>query len=280
MSDGGQPLITVFYINRDVDETRRAAVEACLAKTGFVAQRISGVDGRKLPVHLQSLFPASSLKDGEVGCYASHMLAWKEIISRKLGYALILEDDATFEPIAEDVVKSLLANLPIGWDYIHMDGRPRPRSFPARQLATLSNGSRLVRFARIPDGTVAQLVSASGAHKLLREVPRTRPVDVDIRMPWNWDLDTYGVVPSPFQQASLASPIQDLGGHSRTRRWSGSGYRSLSSFVYNFRKLGAYWWLRCSAELATQKISRKLWRRKRPEEAPTHMAGSMDEGAT
>jgi glycosyl transferase family 25 len=253
---------TVFYINRDIDLPRRERIEQNFAACRIEAERIPGINGRDLPEELRGLFPPSRLKNGEVGCYASHVLVWQQIVSRDLPYALVLEDDAKFDESAIELVGDCLANLPEGWDYVHLDGRPRRKRFAYRPILKLRDDRYLVRYLRIPDGTVAQLVSNHGARKLLKDVPRSNPVDVDVRMPWRWGLDIYGVSPAPFEQADFNSAIHTLGGNSRHRSWSGSGYRSPSSFLYNLKKLGTYWWSRCALEMAARKLARSMSRRR------------------
>jgi glycosyl transferase family 25 len=255
--------VPTFYINRDVDVSRREQLIQYLDAANLPAERVPAVNGRSLPDGFLPLFPPSRLKDGEVGCYASHMLVWREIVARQLPYALVLEDDARFEPAAKDLVSDVLGKLPKGWDYVHLDGRLHSRSFPHRPLAVLSGRSKLVRYARIPHGTAAQLVSLEGARKLLKAVPRVRPVDTDIRMPWLWNLDLYGVTHSPFEHAAFDSPIKKLGGYSKVKTWTGSGRRSLSSFLFNLRKLGPEWWLRCAHEAGSRKLAHFASRHRR-----------------
>ena len=260
--------LVVFYINRDADTERRVSLEEKLAHIFPRAERISAVNGRQLPTELEPFFPPSSLKPGEVGCYASHMLVWNEIVGRRLRYALILEDDVDIDIDVKALISEILTVLPRGWDYVHLDGRPRSRRFAFRTIATLRQDRKLVRYARIPDGTVAQLVSAQGARKLLAVVPRHVAVDVDIRTPWRWNLDLYGVTPSPFGHAAFASAIRKLGGNSRHRSWTGSGYRSPFSFVFNVRKLGLLFWMICAAQMAEQKWRRFLSRDRLPPRRP------------
>ena len=253
-------MIPAFFINLDQHTDRRQFIESQLAAAGFHAERIAGIDGDKLPEFLLSYFPHSLLSPGEIGCYASHLLVWRTIVERDLPHALVLEDDVQIENDAAELVDELLRVLPQGWDYVHMDGRPRSRGFAARPLRELIGKRKLVRFSRIPDGAVAYLISNQGARKLLVPMVRLAPVDTDIRRPWMWGLDLFGVSNPPFRPANFSSTIAARGGHSRRQRkhWLGSGFRSFHSFAFNIRKLGPYWWVRCFAENALSKASRKV----------------------
>jgi glycosyl transferase family 25 len=257
-------MIPVFFINLDQHKDRRQFIESQLAAAGFHAERIAGIDGDNLPEFLSSYFPRSSLSPGEIGCYASHLLVWRTVVERDLPHALVLEDDVQIENDAADLVDELLRVLPQGWDYVHMDGRPRSRGFAARPLGELTGKRKLIRFSRIPDGTVAYLISNQGARKLLAPTVRLAPVDTAIRRPWQWGLDLYGVTNPPFRPAEFPSTIETRGSRSRRqhKRWLGSGFRSFHSFAFNIRKLGPYWWVRCFVENALNKARRnglKSW---------------------
>lgn len=256
--------IPTFFINLDQHTDRRQFIESQLAAAGFHAERIAGIDGDKLPEFLSSYFPRSSLSPGEIGCYASHLIVWQTIVTRGLPYALVLEDDVEVGADAAQLVADVIHTLSPGWDFVHLSEKPRSRRFAARPLKSLPHNRKLVRYARVPDGTFAYLISHSGAQKLLSPVPRLVPIDTDIRRPWDWGLDLYGVTNSPFRPANFSSTIAARGGHSRRQRkhWLGSGFRSFHSFAFNIRKLGPYWWVRCFAENALSKASRRRLKRR------------------
>ncbi len=259
----------VFFINLDDQVDRRRSVEVQLSAASLVAERIPGVDGDNLPDFAAPYFLSSLLSHGEVGCYASHLSVWRAIVARKLPYALVLEDDVQIGPDATHVVMEVIRTLPRGWDFVHMDGRPRNRSFAARPLSDLPGNRKLIRYARVPDGAVAYLISNGGAQKLLAPKPREAPVDTDIRRPWLWDLDLYGVSSPPFSPAGFPSIIEARGGRSRRQRKHriGNSYHSPRSLAFNLWKLGPYWWLRCFAENALSKASRYILR---PEGSTQH----------
>lgn len=253
-------MLPVFFINLDKDTDRRRLMEAQLSIAGIRAERIAAIDGRNLPAWAKPFFPPSRLRPGEVGCYASHMLVWRTMLARGIPHAVVLEDDATFGPDISSTLATVTAALPDGWDFVHLFGEPRAHPFAFRPISSLQNGLRLVRFSRVPTGTVAYLISAGGAAKLLANRPRTVPIDHDTRQPWKWGLDLYGVEPGPFGIARAASAIGAIGGHSRIRRGIVGGirhsYRSPASAAFNIRKLGLAWWLWCLAQNTAHKAVR------------------------
>lgn len=239
----------VLYINRDRDVARRAALEANLGWAKLEAVRIKAVEGRELPKEIKHLFPPSGLKLGEVGCYASHLMAWKHIVESDLPYALVLEDDASVDLDFANVLDEVLASAPEGWDFIHMC-TARRRAY--RPLAELSGGRTLVRFSRVPASTRGYLISKAGAGKLLKPIARVFPVDLDTRRPWLFGVDAYGVVEPPIGERVSASTISPVPGAGRSRLRRGfqlsNPLHTVGGMMFNIEKLGLAWWLRCLAE--------------------------------
>jgi hypothetical protein len=165
---------------------------------------------------------------------------------------MVLEDDAAFDDDAVTAIEEALAALPAGWDMVHLSRRP---DRAVRPLAVLPCGRTLVRYSRVPSGTAGYLVSGSGAAKMLNPlIARVWPVDTDTRRPWVFGVDAYGLVAPPLHQNRIASTITAMGGKRRYRAglplpnrycWTGQTLRSVHSAVFNSRKLGLGWWLRC-----------------------------------
>ena len=109
--------INTFYINRDRDEARRVFIEWYLREAGIDAERIPAVEGLAVPRSQVHFFydddaQSSRLNPGEVGCYASHLMAASIVVDRGLEHALILEDDAEFPPELPQSLENILASLP------------------------------------------------------------------------------------------------------------------------------------------------------------------------
>jgi glycosyl transferase family 25 len=149
------------------------------------------------------------LTNGEIGCFLSHRRAWQYILDNQLPYAVILEDD--FEVINNlNIIDDFIQNNGIEWDYIKLSNYPNnPRKCTVEQ--SFDWGS-LVTFDKIPAGTCAQLVSQSGAKKLLVKTQRFgRPVDVDLQFWWEYQLKVYGLSPFPFSpQPDVISDITSV----------------------------------------------------------------------
>lgn len=260
---------SAFYINRDCDEDRRAAIEAELREAGLQAERISAVNGLDVPAPLVDYFlkdgePVSRLRAGEIGCYASHLNVARIIVDRNLPYALVIEDDAQLQEGFADQLRSIFYAVPEGWDLVHLSG---DCTRAVKPLVDLDGSHRLVRYSRIPSGTVAYLISLAGAKKLLVPMKRYWPIDTDIRQPWKFGLEVYGIVPSITRHDDTFASAIVSKGRSRLRRglpkpsrgaWTGNPLHTPVGFYYNLKTLGPIWWLRCYVQNSLRRLSRSL----------------------
>jgi glycosyl transferase family 25 len=254
--------LTVFFINRGTDLDRRTAIEAEIRDAGLTAERFSAVEGLAVPDCLRHYFfedgtSSSKLTPGEVGCYASHLMVYRRMLDGDHAHVLVLEDDAILEPGFYDAVSRMTEMLPSAWDVVHLSGVPS-RAF--KPYAALGSIGKLVRYSRIPSGTVGYLISRRGAERFLAPIKREWPIDTDLRRPWLFELEVYGLVPRIIRHRSTGgrSPIGDLGGRSRRRRglWSGNPLHTSDGLYFNIRTLGALWWASCWLK----NLRAKVWR--------------------
>lgn len=208
---------SVFLINLARNKDRLNSSASKLSESGVCFKRIDAIDGRKLQYSSKAICYSEDCNKfnyykkmnlGEIGCYESHRKVWKEIISKDLDFALILEDD--FNIIGEvGKLVTFLEKLTTPWDYIKLAEGKR-----VRKEATVESisGYRLVRYEKVPSGTWAQAVSIDGAKKLLGNSSEYgRPVDVDIQHFWESKLRVYGVKPYTFEPSDTISEIDLIG---------------------------------------------------------------------
>lgn len=256
----------VFVINLDRDTDRLAHIKAELGRAGVPFQRRPAVIGRALPPELASYFSNQPdrglwLKDGEVGCYASHLLILREIASGIHGpYAIVMEDDIAIGDDFYETICALLSQLPRNWDIVRLSNTPKRAVI---DVCKLPNGRRLIKYARVPTTTGAYLISREGARKFAVERRRYLPVDEDLRRPWNFGLRTFGVVPPPVMhaQAIVASSIDAIESgrlEGRSGFWPRLKQTQLSELVrrplFNMRWLGPIQWTRCLAHHAISRL--------------------------
>ncbi len=267
-----RPVTSTFYINRDCDEGRRAFIEWHLREAEIDGKRIRAVEGLAVPGSLTHFFfngdtQCSQLSPAEVGVYASHLMAARIVVDRGLEHALILEDDAEFPPNFMQSLKDILAQLPAGWDFVHLCGNER---FATKPVARLEQSRTLVRYSRVPSGAFAYLISRTGAEKFLTPSKRFWPVDTDLRQPWRFGLRIYGVVPALVDHSDrFPSTIATgaKGERSRLRRglpipsrhcWTGNPLHTPEGLYFNLKTLGPLWWARCWLQNVRLRIGRKL----------------------
>jgi glycosyl transferase family 25 len=237
-------VLPVFVINLDRSVDRLAHIGAELARVHMSFERVAGVDGRLVPPDLRPQFldgdnPLGRLSDGEIGCYASHLKAHQRILSEGLPYALVLEDDARLTPDLPEVANAAIAFAPEGWDVIHLSATINRAACAIHELR---RGHHLIRHMRPPRNSAGYLISRSGAAKMLRSSPRTRTVDLELKLAHKRSLDVLGVYPSPVIWSNHLPSIigEAYGWKVPLSRWA-----AVQEFLYAVRKLGLLNYGRC-----------------------------------
>ena len=210
--------LPLVFINLDKDGERRTRIEGQLAHLGLPGERLPAVWWKHLPPAEQSLLYSAErnhglyyqpLVDGEKGCYASHIQAWRQLLASDAPALVVLEDDVRLTPQFAEVVKAIAA-LQEPWDMVKLLGRDREK---VRSQRPLVPGTALVDYSRVPSMTAGYVVSRAGAAKLLaHRQPFGRPIDVDLRFWWECDqLRILGVSPSAIalDDTSEVSSIWD-----------------------------------------------------------------------
>ena len=210
--------LPLVFINLDKDSERRTRIEGQLAHLGLPGERLPAVWWKHLPPAEQSLLYSAErnhglyyqpLVDGEKGCYASHIQAWRQLLASDAPALVVLEDDVRLRPQFADVVNAIAA-LQEPWDMVKLLGRDREK---VRSQRPLVPGTALVDYSRVPSMTAGYVVSRAGAAKLLaHRQPFGRPIDVDLRFWWECDqLRILGVSPSAIalDDTSEVSSIWD-----------------------------------------------------------------------
>lgn len=234
-----------YLINLDRDTDRLERMQRQLGACGLEYSRFPAVHGLNLPDWLRPYFlnesggKASELSDGEIGCYASHLSVMK-MASDSNETTLILEDDLK---LCDDFAQLLdtCLKLEVTWDMFRFSSMDK---HPAAPLTRINANFTVVNYLRVPPNVGAYLVTPVGARKFLNwPQARWRPVDQDLRRPWENGVVTVGVFPNPVSQNHNASSIDAIGGRAKGRKKYArdSKFRDrLSRLSYNIRELGAF----------------------------------------
>lgn len=192
----------VWVINLANATGRLKRVESLLAQQNIVFERLEAVNGAELEQATIDKFYQEKgfggyhkkLNNGEIGCYLSHRKAWQQVIDRNLDFAVILEDDFQLLGDLADTIETI-SHISQPWDYIKLANWKDRRTQHALSL----KNKQLVTYDKVPAHTCAQIVSFSGAKKLLGTSECFhRPVDIDIQHWWEKDLDLFGIEPAPI----------------------------------------------------------------------------------
>jgi glycosyl transferase family 25 len=175
---------------------------ACANQLGAYSlpfERIEAVNGDSLDAAIINElynFADSSyhkhLTNGELGCYLSHVRAWQKIVDEQLDYAVILEDDILLQGDIQEGLEAI-KNIQQPWDLIKLAEAPAKRK-AVHQIAV--GDFSLITYNKVPSRTCAQVVSLSGAKKLLATSSHiNRPIDIELQYWWECELSVFGLKP-------------------------------------------------------------------------------------
>ena len=211
----GDGSIQAYYISLEKAEDRRKRLLPLLEKLRIPFEWIVAVYGKELPrpekdkVTDKEIFRAlmgKNIVDGEIGCYLSHLKAWKTFLQSKHSYALIIEDDASFNPVElNKVVNELIANND-KWDYVNLDPW---RTTNARAIKNISDKFCLMVPKQRVWLTTCQLINRKAAASLIqRALPIKMPVDHFVYRSWELGYKFRTVEPKIVRQIGNDTYIQ------------------------------------------------------------------------
>lgn len=219
-------MLPLVFINLDKDSERRTRIEAQFARLGLAGERLSAVWWKHLAQAEQDLLYSPQrnrgqyykpLVDGEKGCYASHILAWRQLLDSDAPALVVLEDDVVLDDAFAPVVQAIAA-LGDDWDMVKLMGRPSGEKIRAARPLTPTH--QLIQYRRVPSFTAGYVVSRAGARKLLdSRVPFGRPIDIDLRFWWENDLRVLGVQP-PVVRLDTTSEDSTIAGRRAPASWA------------------------------------------------------------
>ncbi len=235
----GDGSIQVYYINLDKAEERRKAITPQLDELGIPYQRIVAVYGKGLTQEEKDklvnktrfkLFMQREVLDGEIGCYLSHLNTWKEFLKSKASYALVFEDDASFNPDElREVVDELIASND-KWDYINLSPF---RPVNGRVITKLTQHHELQAPRRRMWCNACYLINRTAAASLIKHALPIR-VAVDQYAHRTWELGyKYRVVFPKVVDYNFGNTYIGNGGYSEKwyLRLTNKVFRDLSNFM-------------------------------------------------
>ncbi len=206
--------LDVYLINLSGAEKRRDAMFSKISELGLPVERIEATDGRKLTFPIPEFSELSYMlmhgrrtSPPEVGCYLSHINCAKTFLKGDSDFALVLEDDVTFESDFVQTIDTAIEHSD-HWDIL--------------RLSTVSNG-RKFPFKRISDEKSLAITltreKGSGAYIINRKAAKwmtTRLVPMRLAYDIAYDLEYLAGLKSAFVYPLCAS--QDAECESQVQR--------------------------------------------------------------
>ncbi|WP_408900598.1 glycosyltransferase family 25 protein [Photobacterium piscicola] len=195
-------MMKVLLISLASSTTRRNNAEAILKRHEISYDIIDAVDGRLgLDPLLQRYDESSFIRHrgrkalaGELGCYASHILAWQQVIKLDKP-VVVLEDDF----ILRDDFCALIETAEL-WTNKHHFIRLEPWKTKLFYSVVQQNEVKLVKFLKVPQCTTGYFITPSCAQAFLDASEKMiLPVDVFIRNTYLHRQAIYGLDPAPVK---------------------------------------------------------------------------------
>ena len=213
--------ISVFIINLDRDVQRYRSVLPLVERLNIPYHRISGIMGKTLPESFTKnfvdektyklAFNGAKPGAGEIGCFLSHVKAWVSFLDSNSEFALILEDDAQFNPSTLASTLKTLIKQKKNWDICSLF---MPTGPSTQHLVELIDPYKLVKFLTETTGTIGVVLNRNAATALLSKAEKyTVPVDHYIQRTWEFDspIQFTGIVPSVITERGISSSIDKEG---------------------------------------------------------------------
>lgn len=196
----------VYLINLEKDRTRLEAATAELARVGVPWTRVPAINGRALPSErIAKVYDAKAnrararhpLTPPEIGCYLSHIAAWRAIVSADAPGGVVLEDDFRVTGDFAGAVRAISRDTGGDWDMVKFfTFRPDARHLKPRKIGP---GMAISVPYKVPSTMLGYGLKRDAAERLLaRTQPFFRPVDEDMKFFWEKQLKIALLSPQPI----------------------------------------------------------------------------------
>jgi len=158
--------IPIYYINLNRSTDRNATMIQRFQTYGITDYtRVQGVDGSDDPsVNYSADFRFITITSGEIGCTLSHLRAIKMAYDRGLPYALIMEDDTSFDlvPLWDRPLSAWVREAGRNWRILQLYSNYNYAKIPKSKYQTLFSTQRNCR------GCVAYIINRDGMKAVLK----------------------------------------------------------------------------------------------------------------
>jgi glycosyl transferase family 25 len=175
----------------------------------FIDASTSTAEGVSINEKLWEHHMNRSVVQGEIGCFSSHVRAWRELLADPLlDQIVVIEDDVFVDWVRlERIGKVDWHKLNV--DYLKLYAQSAP-TFRLLRRAYPVTGHHIVQYTKMALGTQAYLLTRSAAERFERLLNvMSRPIDNEMDRPWGTGVPVMGLSPSPVIELSLPSEIEN-----------------------------------------------------------------------
>lgn len=191
----------VYAINLDRATDRWTLLQPQLQALGLPYQRIAAVDYRTLSPETiarmtnlrghpgRQYYEKSPPNLTELACQMSHIKTWQAFLNSHQAYALILEDDALFNPQKLRQALQDVQKVPTLWDKIKLNyEHPQSKYRKALRVTAWPNhGTELMLFPTALGDAGGYVINRYAARQMLRHsIPYTVPADIYNQRDWEF----------------------------------------------------------------------------------------------
>lgn len=228
--------LRVVLINLERSTKRREQMQQRLGDLGLSYHWQAAIDGAARKEELwQSLDEKAFERNvgravllGEIGCYHSHLTAWREFLQTTDEVLLVLEDDVVFGADFIPALELALAHKQ-DWDFLKLNKIRAKQPVCQKRLGDY----RLNAYIGPATGFGAYLIQRHSAEKLLpKMLPIRRPIDHEADRIFEHDFRHYGLEPFPSDVRDEQESTITGSNFNAVKRWS--LYRRLPSYAMRF----------------------------------------------
>ena len=175
----------------------------------------------------------------EIGCYLSHVTAWRRIAEGESTGGFIFEDDFLATEDLADVLRGLCEDER-DWDMVKLFSLDQAkRTVIWRRLGPRH---KIVVPFKVPNGMIGYgLTREAARHLAKRAIPFFRPVDEDQKFIWETGLRVALVLPSPVLIGDTQAMTRTIGEERRSLVKRG-GMQAWHSMIYQLRYRALLHW--------------------------------------
>lgn len=207
-----------YLINLKANTGRLENCAAQFEAAGLPWRRVEGVNGWALSdAEVAAVYDEDAnrrrakhpLVKPEIGCYLSHVEAWRQIADGAEDGGFIFEDDFRADGTLGTVLRLLSSQAP-DWDMVKLfsfDSTPKMVS-----ERDLGEGIKIGVPYRVPTCLIGYGLTKAAAQRLVAgAVPFFRPVDEDMKFYWERNLKVALVLPPPIVVGDQAAETGTIG---------------------------------------------------------------------